>query len=314
MVGRDARPVGDADQGDLGLVPAVGDAAYDLLLHDLALIHHQRARLIGEAGQHLKPDLVLHRQGDRAGLEDLGAQRGHLEHLLVGDAVQLARLGDNSGVGGVYPFDIGKNITAMRAERRRQRHRREIRSAAAERGHPALRRDALEARHDDDLPLVEAGAQLLGAERADARPAMARVGAERRLPAEDRARRHADRLQRQGQQAGGDLLARGDHGVVLGAVVLRAGDLPTQSISRSVVPAIAETTAATCSPRSARCCTRCATARRRSRSATEVPPNFCTTSVMTLISCRPRPPPRRQNQLSGCGVFSDGLFIRSGAV
>jgi hypothetical protein len=46
-----------------------------------------------------------------------------------------------------------------------------------------------------------------------------------------------------------------------------------------VVPAIAETTTATRSPAATCLATRPATLRMRSRSATEVPPYFCTTSV-----------------------------------
>ena len=41
--GRHARPIRDADQRDLGLVTAVRDTAYDLLFHDLFLIHYKRA-------------------------------------------------------------------------------------------------------------------------------------------------------------------------------------------------------------------------------------------------------------------------------
>ena len=52
---------------------------------------------------------------------------------------------------------------------------------------------------------------------------MARVGAERHLPALPAARRHAHLLQRQRHQPGGDVLARGDHRVVLARVVEERG-------------------------------------------------------------------------------------------
>ena len=134
----DARPVADAQHGDPRLVAAVGDPADDLAFHDLVLVHDQRAGPVLEARQHLDPHTVLHRQRHRAGLQHLGAQRGHLQHLLVGDAVELARLGDDPRVGGVDAVDVGEDVAALGAQRRRQRHGRGVRAAAAERGHAAL--------------------------------------------------------------------------------------------------------------------------------------------------------------------------------
>jgi hypothetical protein len=46
---------------------------------------------------------------------------------------------------------------------------------------------------------------------------------ERNLPALPGARLHAHRLQRDGQQAGGHLFARGDHGVIFALVIERIG-------------------------------------------------------------------------------------------
>ena len=57
----------------------------------------------------------------------------------------------------------------------------------------------------------------------DAGGAVARVGAQRHLPALPAAGRDAHLLQGQRHQAGGDVLARGDHGVVLAGVVEERG-------------------------------------------------------------------------------------------
>ena len=53
-------------------------------------------------------------------------------------------------------------------------------------------------------------------------------------------------------------------------------DPSVQATSSLVRPAMAETTTATCLPSAASACTRRATRRMRSRSATDVPPNFIT--------------------------------------
>ena len=55
--------------------------------------------------------------------------------------------------------------------------------------------------------------------------AVGAIGPHRRLPAEEGARGHPQRLQRQGQQADRDLLAGRHHHVVLGAIVMRPADL-----------------------------------------------------------------------------------------
>ena len=46
--------------------------------------------VVVEARQHLHAHPLLHRQLDAAGLQHLGADRGELQHFLVGDLIQLA--------------------------------------------------------------------------------------------------------------------------------------------------------------------------------------------------------------------------------
>ena len=218
--GGDARPVVDAQHGDPRLVPAVGDPADDLAFHDLILVGDQRARPVVEARQHLHPDLVLHGQRHRAGLQHLGPERGHLQHLLVGDAVELAGLGDDARVGGVDAVDIGEDVAAVRAQGGGQRHGRGVRAAAAERGHPALRRTGPGSR-PRRRPCRPRGKPRTGrgVDVQDPGLAVGAVGSEAGLPAEERPRRHADGLQGDGQQPDRHLLAAGDDLIVLGRVV-----------------------------------------------------------------------------------------------
>ena len=91
-----------------------------------------------ERRQHLHAHMMVHRQLDRARLQDLGALRRHLEHLLVGDLVDLARLLDDPRIGRVDAVDVGVDVAAVGLERRRQRHRRGVRAAAAERRDAAV--------------------------------------------------------------------------------------------------------------------------------------------------------------------------------
>jgi hypothetical protein len=85
-------------------------------------------------------------------------------------------------------------------------------------------------------------------------------------------------LQHDGEQPGGDLLARGDDGVVFARSWSGEASLhqPTSSL---VLPDMAETTTATSWPASTSRLTWRATLRMRSTLATDVPPNFMTRRV-----------------------------------
>jgi hypothetical protein len=97
----DARPVGHAQHGDLGFVAVERNAGNDGLFHLLVLFKgDQRARaglLVdvdvprGEARQHAQRHAVLASKFDRADLQHLGAEAGHLQHLLEADRVARRR-------------------------------------------------------------------------------------------------------------------------------------------------------------------------------------------------------------------------------
>ena len=154
--GGDARPVLDVAQRDLRLVLRIGDAGDDLLFHDLFLVADEGAGIgiggIVEGRADKGPHLVHHGQLDRADLQHLGAERGHFEHFLEGDAVEPPRLRHDARVGGVDAVDVGVDVAAVGPDRAGDRHGAGVRAAAAERRDAAGRRlDALEAGDHGDL-------------------------------------------------------------------------------------------------------------------------------------------------------------------
>ena len=178
-----------------------------------------------EARAHEDAHIVHHAELDRAHLHHLGAERGQLQHFLEGDLVEPPRPRHDARIGGVDAVDVGVDVAAVGADRGRDRDRRGIRSAAAERGDAAgLLVHALEAGDHRDLPaFLETLDQLVAVDAENARRAVRVRGQDRNLPALPGAGVDADVLQRDRQQAGGDLLAGGDHGVVFAGVVQRRG-------------------------------------------------------------------------------------------
>ena len=227
--------VGHPGQGDLGLVLVVRDAGDQLAFHIVSFHFcvaddHRSGNAVGgrgvvvdERGQHLHPHAFLHRQPDRARLEHFGAHAGEFEHLFVGDRLELARLGDDPGVGGVDPVDVGVDVAAIGLDRGGDSDRAGVRAAAAERGHPALVGQALKAGDHRDLAALHRGDQRLGGNVVDPRLGVGTDGADGQLPAEPRARLAAQGLQGQREQARGDLLAAGDDHVVFGGIEQRVG-------------------------------------------------------------------------------------------
>ena len=90
-----------------------------------------------EARAHEDAHIVHHAEFDRAHLQHLGAERGQLQHFLERDAVEPARLRHHPRVGGVDAVDVGVDVAAVGMDGGRDRDRRRIGAAAAERGDPA---------------------------------------------------------------------------------------------------------------------------------------------------------------------------------
>ena len=151
----------------------------------------------------------------RAGLQHLGSQRGHLQHLFVADLGQPPGLGLDPRVGGVDPVDVGVDVADVGLHRRGDGDGAGVRAAAAQGGNAALPVDALETGDHGDLAAVHGGDQLLRRNLLDPGAAVGAVGEDRHLPAHPRAGAQAHVAQRHGEKAGGHLLAGGHYRVVL---------------------------------------------------------------------------------------------------
>ena len=189
---RDARLVGHVDQRDLGDVPVVGDPP-DLvpLLHERVLPDLRAGRVL-ERAEDLDDDVVDPAELDGPDLHHLGALVGELHHLLVADDGELAGVRGDPRVRGVDALDVREDLAAVRLELRRERDRRGVRAAAAERGDlggvdvAAAGRvlQALERRRRScpgspatmtTLPAASSAADAPRVDAGDARPAVAAV-------------------------------------------------------------------------------------------------------------------------------------------
>ena len=212
-------PIGHLLNGDLGLVAAIRNAAYNLMFHDLVFINQQGSRGIVKARPNVHANSMVHRQLDRARLQYPGALRCHLQHLFIGDFSELASFRNDTRIAGIDTVNIREDVAAIGAERCRQRHRRGIGAAAAERRDPTVRPDPLKPGHDGNLPPGQAPSKPGDVDLLDACLAMYPVGAEWNLPTEPRARVDLEVLKCQREQARGHLLAGGDNDVILACVM-----------------------------------------------------------------------------------------------
>ena len=190
---RDARLVGHAHHGDARFVALERDARDHCFFHGLvffksnqgARVHFvfERNQRVGQAGEHARLHLILAGEFHRADLQHLRAEARHFQHFLERHAVEPARFFDDARIGRVDAVDVGVDQAFVGLQRRRDRDRRRVRAAAAERRDVAFRIDALEARDDHDLARVEIGEHALAVDLADARLRERAVGLDRHLPA-----------------------------------------------------------------------------------------------------------------------------------
>ena len=158
IFGRFADLVGKVVDGHLRVVESVGHTGDYRLFHASVFLSYQCAGSVGEAGTYPEGHVEPAGHLDAAQHHDLGAARGEFQHLVVGDEVELAGLGDDARIGGVDPVDVGEDHAGLGAQSGRQRYGGGIGTAAAERGHVLVGGYALEARHQDDLVLPRAPA------------------------------------------------------------------------------------------------------------------------------------------------------------
>ena len=89
-------------------------------------------------------------------MHHLRAQTGEFEHFVIGNFLEFLRVLHNARIGGINAVHVRVNLAKVGLERGRQRNRRQIRTAAAQRGDLAFRRFALKTGDDDDVARVSA--------------------------------------------------------------------------------------------------------------------------------------------------------------
>ncbi len=213
----DARPVGDADDRHLRLGGVVGDPGDDRLLeHYLVLLADPGSFAVRERRANAELHTVATGNLDRAQRHHLRSGRGHLEHLLVGDLVELQRGGHDARVGGEDARDVREDLACVGAERGGQRDGGRVRAAAAERRHVVRRgRDALEAGDEHDLVLLQRRVDPLRAHLDDLRLRVAPVRHDPGLGAGERHGLVPEVVDRHRAQCVRDPLAGRDEHVVL---------------------------------------------------------------------------------------------------
>ena len=218
MPGRSGTP----DEGHLGHLPVEGHAADLVAQLHCGYLLDARAGVVAERRADTDRDAVDPAQLDGARLHDLGALVGQLQHLLVADDGDEAGLRDDARVRRVDALHVGVDLAGVGPQARGQGHGRGVRAAATEGRDLAggVRRvgGALEAGHDDDPGAIQLRAQPPRVDVGDARPAVARVGADARLRPGQRDGAHALRLQRHGHERAADVLAGGQQEVHLARV------------------------------------------------------------------------------------------------
>ena len=187
------------------------------------IAHAGRVRVV-EGGAHEGAHPVHHGELDRAHLQHLGAERGHFEHFLERHLGEPPRLRHDARVGRIDAVDVGIDVAAVGADRRRDRDRAGVGAAAAERRDAVVRRRAPGSRRSPP-PGPRRSARSgtppsMSVMRAAPCAASVRIGICQ--PCQERALMPIV-LQHDGEQPGRHLLAGGDDGVVFARVVQRRG-------------------------------------------------------------------------------------------
>ncbi len=121
-----ARPVGHADEGELGLVLIESHATNHDVFHAARLFFHNRPRIGIETGPDFEYNMKLFRGFHRSKLHHLGARAGQLEHLIVRDLIELAGVGHNPWIGRIHAVHIGVDLAEVGLERGGERDGRQV--------------------------------------------------------------------------------------------------------------------------------------------------------------------------------------------
>ena len=206
-----------ADQskaGDLFILRHAGNVRFFHVFHNLL---YNRTGVSGKAGEHLQRHAVAFCQLNRAVVQNLRAHGRKLQHFVIGDFLQLARLGNDARITGIDAVHIGIDLADVRLKGNRQCNGRRVRAAAAERRHVAVAVDALKARNQNDALFVHFLAHAVAVDLGDARGRVIGVGLHADLPAAQRHHGEAQLFDGHGHQRDGNLLAAGQKHVHLAA-------------------------------------------------------------------------------------------------
>ena len=160
-------------------------------------------------------DVECARELDGAHLQHAGAGAGKLQHVLIGDLVELLGARADARIGGVDAVDVGVDLAHVGSDAPGHRDRRGVGAAAAERGDVAGGVDALEAGDHGDVAAREGVHDALVVDLHDLGLGVGAVGLDARLASGEAHRLVAARLDGHGEKRHGHLLARGQEAVHL---------------------------------------------------------------------------------------------------
>ena len=123
-----------------------GGAADNDMFHFRGLRNDPGAGVVVLTVPHVDRDVVFFGELDGAGLQDTRADGGKLHHFVIADAVDLAGVGDDAGVGGVDAVDVGVVFADFGVKGGAEGDEGGVGPAAAEGGDVAVFGDALGSR------------------------------------------------------------------------------------------------------------------------------------------------------------------------
>src|SRR5690606_27659972 len=157
----------------------VGDPGDDRLLHGVG---HPGPIAVVERRTDVDGHVVATADLDRTGHEDACTGGRHLQHLVEGDLVELARHRYQARVCGEHAVDVGVDLDVIGAQGRGQGDGGGVRATTAQGGDLLrLRIDTLEPGDDHDLPVLKRLSDPLSGDLGDAGLAVHRVGEHARL-------------------------------------------------------------------------------------------------------------------------------------
>lgn len=166
-LGGDAGLIGDAEEGDFGLVFVEGDASDDDVFHVGGFFFHDGSGIVVEAGSDFKGDAEFFGEFNGSTLHNFGARAGEFKHFVIGDFLEFFGLGKDAGVGGVNAVDVGVDLAKVGADSSGDGDGGKVGAAAAERGEASVLGLPLEAGDDDDVAGVKELVNLFGGDVLD---------------------------------------------------------------------------------------------------------------------------------------------------